>query len=303
MARPVGIVTVRDALRVATTRLADAGIPTPRLDAEVLLAHVLGTRRETLYAHPERRLDAGEYAAYQAALERRLTRLPVAYITGRKEFMSLEFLVDENVLIPRPETETLVEAVIERLRGREGGAAIVADIGTGSGAIAVSIAWFVRDVSLIAVDISPEALRVARENASRHGVEKRIEFLQGDLLLPLEGRGLEGKVFAVVSNPPYLSRRAMASLPPEVAKEPRVALAGGEQGLDFARAVLEGARKFLSEEGFVALEVGHDQAGVVRGFAAEELGYAAVDVIRDYVGTERVVVAGVGRARLRNESR
>lgn len=300
MARPVGIVTVRDALRVATERLVEAGIPTPRLDAEVLLAHVLGTRREHLYAHPERRLDAGEYAAYQAALERRLTRLPVAYITGRKEFMSLEFLVDENVLIPRPETETLVEAVIERLRGHEaeardggGGRApvIVADIGTGSGAIAVSIAWFVRHASLIAVDISPGALRVARENARRHGVEDRIEFLEGDLLSPLAGRGLEGRIYAVVSNPPYLSRRMMASLPPEVAKEPRVALAGGEAGLDFAQAILDGARAYLAADGFVALEVGHDQAETVRRLAVDEFGYGGVDVIRDYAGVERVVIA------------
>ncbi|MEW6105880.1 MAG: peptide chain release factor N(5)-glutamine methyltransferase [Bacillota bacterium] len=300
MARPVGIVTVRDALRVATERLVEAGIPTPRLDAEVLLAHVLGTRREHLYAHPERRLDAGEYAAYQAALERRLTRLPVAYITGRKEFMSLEFLVDENVLIPRPETETLVEAVIERLRGHEaeardggGGRApvIVADVGTGSGAIAVSIAWFVRHASLIAVDISPGALRVARENARRHGVEDRIKFLEGDLLSPLAGRGLEGRIYAVVSNPPYLSRRMMASLPPEVAKEPRVALAGGEAGLDFAQAILDGARAYLAADGFVALEVGHDQAETVRRLAVDEFGYGGVDVIRDYAGVERVVIA------------
>ncbi|MDK2932037.1 MAG: release factor glutamine methyltransferase [Bacillota bacterium] len=300
MARPVGIVTVRDALRVATERLVEAGIPTPRLDAEVLLAHVLGARREHLYAHPERRLDAGEYAAYQAALERRLTRLPVAYITGRKEFMSLEFLVDENVLIPRPETETLVEAVIERLRGHEaeardggGGRApvIVADIGTGSGAIAVSVAWFVRHVSLIAVDISPGALRVARENARRHGVEDRIEFLEGDLLSPLAGRGLEGGIHAVASNPPYLSRRMMASLPPEVAKEPRAALAGGEAGLDFAQAILDGARAYLAADGFVALEVGHDQAETVRRLAVDKFGYGGVDVIRDYAGVERVVIA------------
>ena len=298
MARPVGIVTVRDALRVATERLVEAGIPTPRLDAEVLLAHVLGTRREHLYAHPERRLDAGEYAAYQAALERRLTRLPVAYITGRKEFMSLEFLVDENVLIPRPETETLVEAVIERLRAREAEARdgarvpiIVADIGTGSGAIAVSVAWFVRHASLIAVDISPGALRVARENARCHGVEDRIEFLEGDLLSPLAGRGLEGRIHAVVSNPPYLSRRMMASLPPEVAKEPRVALAGGEAGLDFAQAILDGARAYLAADGFVALEVGHDQAETVRRLAVDEFGYGGLDVIRDYAGVERVVIA------------
>lgn len=291
---------MRDALRVATERLVEAGIPTPRLDAEVLLAHVLGARREHLYAHPERRLDAGEYAAYQAALERRLTRLPVAYITGRKEFMSLEFLVDENVLIPRPETETLVEAVIERLRGHEaeardggGGRApvIVADIGTGSGAIAVSVAWFVRHASLIAVDISPGALRVARENARRHGVEDRIEFLEGDLLSPLAGRGLEGGIHAVVSNPPYLSRRMMASLPPEVAKEPRAALAGGDAGLDFAQAILDGARAYLAADGFVALEVGHDQAETVRRLAVDEFGYGGVDVIRDYAGVERVVIA------------
>ncbi|MDI7248009.1 MAG: peptide chain release factor N(5)-glutamine methyltransferase [Bacillota bacterium] len=298
MAEPVGIATVRDALRIATERLRGAGIPTPRLDAEVLLAHVLGARREYLYAHPERRLGAEEHASYQAAVERRLTRLPVAYITGRKEFMSLEFLVDENVLIPRPETETLVEAVIDRLRERGGGVGqtagapvLVADIGTGSGAIAVSIAWFVRRACLIAVDISPEALRVARENARRHGVEGRMEFLEGDLLEPLSGRNLEGRIDAVVSNPPYLSRRMMANLPPEVAKEPRGALAGGEAGLDLARAILDGARTFLAPDGFVALEVGHDHAATVRRIATDEFGYDGVDTIPDYAGVQRVVIA------------
>lgn len=212
--------------------------------------------------------------------------------------MSLEFVVDENVLIPRPETETLVEAVIEQLHEREGGAAdaartpvIVADIGTGSGAIAVSIAWFVPRASLIAVDISSGALRVARENARRHGVGGRIEFLEGDLLAPLSGRGLEGKINAVVSNPPYLSRRMMASLPPEVASEPRAALAGGEAGLDFARAILDGARTYLAPDGFVALEVGHDQAETVKELATDEFGYGDVSVIRDYGGVGRVVVA------------
>ncbi|MEW5866704.1 MAG: peptide chain release factor N(5)-glutamine methyltransferase [Bacillota bacterium] len=293
MAEPVGMFTVREALRVATARLREAEIPTARLDAEVLLAHVLGTRREYLYAHPERRLKPDEYASYQAALERRLTRLPVAYITGKKEFMSLEFLVDQNVLIPRPETETLVEAVIDRLKSRARGAptAIVADIGTGSGSIAVSIARFVRNVSLIAVDISGDALRVARENARRNGVGDRIEFLEGDLLSPLAGRGLEGKVEAVVSNPPYLSRRMMANLPPEVAKEPSLALAGGEAGLDFSRAILDGARVYLAPGGFVALEVGHDQAENVRCLATDKFRYGATDVVRDYAGIPRVVIA------------
>jgi release factor glutamine methyltransferase len=296
LARPVGTVSVRDALRAATARLAEAGIPTPRLDAEVLLAHVLGTGREHLYAHPEQVFDAGEWQDYQAAIERRLTRLPVAYITGRKEFMSLEFLVDQNVLIPRPETETLVEAVIARLRELGAGAPVlVADIGTGSGAIAVSIAWFLRQASVIAVDISPEALRVARENARRHEVLDRIEFLEGDLLSPLAGRGLEGRILAVVSNPPYLSRRMMAGLPPEVSKEPRAALAGGEAGLDFTRAILGGARAYLAPDGFVALEVGHDQAETVRLLAKEEFGYADAEVVLDYAGIERVVMAGISR--------
>lgn len=293
MARPIGVTTVRDALRTATTCLREADIPTARLDAEVLLGHVLGARREYLYTHPERRLDENECLQYQAALERRLTRLPVAYITGKKEFMSLEFLVDENVLIPRPETETLVEEVLDRLKRCPAGStgAIIADIGTGSGAIAVSIAHFLRDVSIIGVDVSEGALSVARENARRHGVYDRIEFLLGDLLAPLSGLGLEGRMAAVVSNPPYLSRRMMATLQAEVAREPACALAGGEEGLDFAQAILDGARAYLEPGGFVSLEVGHDQAEALVGFAEDRLGYGEAEAVRDLSGVLRVVFA------------
>lgn len=295
MAETVGMFTVREVLRVATARLRAAEIPTPRLDAEVLLAHVLGTRREYLYAHPERRLRPDEHESFQSAVERRLARLPVAYITGKKEFMSIEFLVDENVLIPRPETEALVEAVIQRLkqRGQAGFQPLVADIGTGSGCIAVSIARFVEDSRVVAVDISRDALRVACENARRNGVAERITFLEGDLVAPLAGRGLEGRVWAVVSNPPYLSRRMMASLPPEVAREPGLALAGGEAGIDFSRRILDGARAYLSPEGFVALEVGHDQAETVKRLAIDGSTYGSADVILDYAGIPRAVIASV----------
>lgn len=294
MAEPIGIVTARDALFAATRRLGEAGIPSARLDAEVLLMHVLGIKREGLYAHPEMRLGFSEYERYQAALERRLTRLPVAYITGKKEFMSLGFIVDEHVLIPRPETEILVEEVISRLKtsAPKDSPTIVADIGTGSGAIAVSVAWFVKTAEVIATDISADALIIARENSEKHEVRDRIKFLQGDLMSPLAGMGLEHKLAGIVSNPPYLSRRAMAAVSPEVAKEPKPALFGGEQGLDFSFAILQDSRRYLAPDGFVALEVGHDQAKALAEFAKDALGYGEVEVVMDLAGIERVVVAG-----------
>jgi release factor glutamine methyltransferase len=293
LAEPIGIVTARDALFAAVLRLREAGIPNARLDAEVLLMHVLGAGRERLYAYPERRLDSNEYERYQAVLERRLTRLPVAYITGKKEFMSLEFTVDEHVLIPRPETEVLVEEVISRIRSSpQDSPTIIADIGTGSGAIAVSIGWFLKEAEIIATDISKDALAVARENSKKHQVDHRIKFFEGDLLSPLAGEGLEHKLTAIVSNPPYLSRRAMAVVSPEVALEPESALLGGEEGLDFSFAILEQSRPYLAQGGFVALEVGYGQARVVADFAKKESGYGKVEVVTDLAGIERVVIAG-----------
>jgi release factor glutamine methyltransferase len=299
LAEPIGIVTAKDALFAAVQRLREAGIPSARLDAEVLLTHVLGTGREYLYAHPERRLDFDEYERYQAVLERRLTRLPVAYITGKKEFMSLDFTVDEHVLIPRPETEVLVEEVIFRVGSRIGISSpedrptIIADIGTGSGAIAVSIAWFLKTAEIIATDISADALIMARKNSKKHQVDNRIKFLQGDLLSPLSREGLERQLTAIVSNPPYLSRRAMAAVSPEVALEPKSALLGGEEGLDFSFAILEQSGPYLAPGGFVALEVGHDQAEIIADFAKKDLGYGKVEVIRDLAGIQRVVIAGL----------
>ncbi len=298
MAEPIGIVTAKDALFAAVQRLREAGIPSARLDAEVLLTYVLGTGREYLYAHPERRLELNEYERYQAVLERRLTRLPVAYITGKKEFMSLDFTVDEHVLIPRPETEVLVEEVIFRVGSRIGISSpedrptIIADIGTGSGAIAVSIAWFLKTAEIIATDISADALIMARKNSKKHQVDNRIKFLQGDLLSPLSREGLERQLTAIVSNPPYLSRRAMAAVSPEVALEPKSALLGGEEGLDFSFAILEQSGPYLAPGGFVALEVGHDQAEIIADFAKKDLGYGKVEVIRDLAGIQRVVIAG-----------
>jgi release factor glutamine methyltransferase len=297
LAEPIGIVTAKGALFAAVQRLREAGIPSARLDAEVLLTHVLGTGREYLYAHPERRLELNEYERYQAVLERRLTRLPVAYITGKKEFMSLDFTVDEHVLIPRPETEVLVEEVISRIGSRIGISSpgdrptIIADIGTGSGAIAVSVAWFLKTAEIIATDISADALIMARENARKHQVDHRIKFLQGDLLSPLSGEGLERRLTAIVSNPPYLSRRAMAAVSPEVALEPKSALLGGEEGLDFSFAILEQSGSYLAPGGFVALEVGHDQAEIVADFAKKDLGYGKVEIIMDLAGIKRVVIA------------
>ncbi|NLS45685.1 MAG: peptide chain release factor N(5)-glutamine methyltransferase [Firmicutes bacterium] len=295
MAEPIGIITIKDALSEATQRLHEAGIESARLDGEVLLAYILKVKREYLYAHPERLLGFNEYEEYQAVLERRATRLPVSYITGSKEFMSLDYIVNEHVLIPRPETEILVEETVSRLEvlRRVHDPLIVVDIGTGSGAIAVAIAWFLEAVDVIGTDISCDALAVAKKNAEKHKVDDRIRFLQGDLLSPLNGKGLEHRITAIVSNPPYLSGRAMAEVPPEVAKEPKAALVGGEQGLNFLFVILEDAPRFLAPGGFVALEIGYDQAKTLTGFAKDVPGYTKVTTVPDLAGIERVLIANI----------
>lgn len=279
--------TVAYLLRKATSRLRDAGIRTPRLDAEVLLAYALGWRRETLYTHPETVVDGPALSQFEAALQKRLARVPVAYIRGRKEFMSMEFVVTPAVLIPRPETEVLVEAVLCQLKGED--SPFVADIGTGSGAIAIALARFLPGARVVATDISPAALSVARLNARRHGLDDRIGFLEGDLLRPLSSAEYLGRLDAIVSNPPYISREELKVLPPEISYEPRIALDGGRDGLDSFRRLLSGARAFLKATGFVALEISNLRAGEVRAIA-DSLGYSA-HILPDYSGRDRVLVA------------
>ncbi len=263
---------------------ADKGVASPRLDAEVLLSHILGKDRMYLYVNFDQPLEADELAAFREAVKQRAKRVPVAYITGRKEFFGLPFSVTPAVLIPRPDTEVLVEASLRRLQGRE--APLILDVGTGSGAIVISLLRKLPAARAVAVDISPDALSVAAGNAASLGVADRLEFVRGDLLAPVAGQVFD----AIVSNPPYIAAKELAGLAPELGFEPRTALAGGADGLDFYRRLAAGSAAHLRPEGFLAVEVGAGQAGAVAALATAATGLAAVETVKDYAGVERVIV-------------
>lgn len=261
------------------------GIESPRLDAEVLLSHILGRERIYLYVHFDEPLEPAELARYREAIKQRVQRVPVAYIIGEKEFMGLTFKVTADTLVPRPDTEILVQAAVERLRAR-GETPRFADIGTGSGAICLSILHFLPKAQADTVDISPAARAVAEENAAALEVADRVTFHTGDLLAPLAGQCYD----AILSNPPYIPDGDIAALAPEVRlKEPRTALAGGKDGLDFYRRLTADAPAHLKDGGFLAVEVGIHQAAPVAALAVPA--FSRTEILKDYAGIERVVIA------------
>lgn len=265
--------SLRDELTGATASLAEVGCESPRLDAELLLAHVLGVDRAQLVMRGDEHASTDDSTRYLALLTRRAKREPIAYILGRKEFRRLTLAVDPRVLIPRPETELLVEVGLTLPQGFR-----VADIGTGSGAVALALKQERPDLQMVGVDVSSGALSVARMNAQRLGLQ--VQWLQADLL---DGVSCE----AVLANLPYIADDEL--LPPEVALyEPRGALLGGHDGLDLVRRLIEqaGARHEIS---LVALEIGHTQ-GPATAALLEEAGFGGVERLRDLAGHERVVV-------------
>lgn len=267
----------------------EKGIESPRIDAEVLLGHVLKKERIYLYVHFEEPLQPEELASYREAIKQRIQRVPVAYIIGKREFMGLPFKVTEDTLVPRPDTEILVQAAVERLKKREGDVHF-ADIGTGTGAICLSVLKYVPDATADTVDISAGARMVAEENAASLELTDRVTFYTGDLLAPLA----EKKAFydAILSNPPYIPDADIASLAPEVrCKEPRTALAGGPDGLAFYRRLIADSPALLADDGFLAVEVGIHQAKAVAQMATDSGNFARTEILKDYGGVERVVVA------------
>jgi release factor glutamine methyltransferase len=275
-------------LERAAERLRAAGVELPRLDAELLMAWAAGVERAHLIAR-EVEMSRDAVARFESALARRERREPIAYITGIREFHSLDFEVSPAVLIPRPETETLVDAAVRFLGERPG--ARVLDIGTGSGAIAISIAYECPRVRTIATDISADALEIARRNANRHGVADRIEFRRADLFEPQGGGAPLGSFDLIVSNPPYIEDAAIASLQPEVRDyEPRAALEGGADGLGYYRRIAADARGHLAPGGALMVEVGAGQAEAVRTMFADA-GMRGLDVINDLSAAARVVIA------------
>lgn len=280
--------TIADALREASTALRLAGVGEARREAGSLLSHVTGRDRTYIITHADETLTAEQLSALRAAVARRAAGEPLQYITGRQEFYGLEFEVTSDVLIPRPETELLVETALELLRGAA--SPLVCDVGTGSGCIAVALLHARADARALALDISPEALRVAARNAARHGVGERFLALASDCLDALGAEEYADLRFDLIaSNPPYVAERDVAGLQREVREhEPRVALTPGGDGLSVIRRLLKEAPRRLKPRGHLLLEIGfnqHEQVAALTDPRAWEL----LDIHRDLQGIPRTV--------------
>ncbi len=275
--------TPLELVRWTTDYFRTHALPSPRLDAELLLAHVLERTRLDLYLSFDHPVPAAQRARFRELVKRRAgERVPVAYLTGRREFWSLSFRVTPAVLIPRPETETLVRVALDL------GAKRLLEVGTGSGCIAAAIASERPDVQIVALDSSPEALVIAGENMELHGLSARVELRHATDLT-----ALDGEFDAVISNPPYVPTGELAELAPEVQREPGTALDGGPDGLALVRQLIREAPDHLARTGWLALEVGAGQARCAEKLLWER-GASRVDIHEDLAGIERVVAAQFG---------
>lgn len=291
-----GECTISGLVNWASNILREHGIDSPRLDAEVILAYLMGCRRMDLYTHPAKDISESVAVSYGKAIQRRAQRVPLQYITNHVEFMSLDFYVDERVLIPRPETELLVEAVTKKSqilsKERE---IVIVDIGVGSGNIAITLATKISNARIFAVDISPDALIVAKINAERHHVLDKITFLCGDIFKPLEGYGIESKIHFIVSNPPYVAIDEFENLQEEVRNyEPYGALVSGQNGLQMFKHIIAGANMWLKPGGFTVFEVGEKQIQKVAHLLEDAGCFKKIEFIEDYQHIYRIIVAQMG---------
>jgi release factor glutamine methyltransferase len=297
---------VHTALKEAMRQMREAQVPSHTLAAELLLMHTLGRERAWLYTHPEWPIDADSAEKYFSLVARRTTGEPTQYLTGKQEFWGLEFEVNPNVLIPRPETEHVVEVALERLKTRRshgsprtagrGGELRVADVCTGSGCLAVALARELPEAEVWATDISPGALEVARRNATRHGVAERLHFVEADLLSSFFAESAEerSKCFdLIVSNPPYVGHDEAPGLPREIREhEPHVALFAGASGLGIYPLLIEQAGHLSRPGGgILVLELGHKALGEVRPILDAQGGWTGVAVTDDLAGIPRVISA------------
>jgi release factor glutamine methyltransferase len=307
--------SVRALLKFGITQLREAHVPSFTLAAELLLLHVLGRDRTWIYAHPEEIISAGDEARYFAFIARRAAGEPTQYLTGKQEFWGLEFEVTPDVLIPRPETEHLIEVALDRLALRElragrprittGEGLQIAEVGTGSGCIAIALAKELPGAKFFATDISSAAVTVAERNAVRHCVADRIHFLEANMLegvsvagaqhaAPLLGKDTphESRSFdLIVSNPPYVGRREAATLPREVREhEPEVALYGGQEGYELYAALIAQSAQRLKPDGILVLELGHDSLSAVKPLLDSE-NWTNVGITNDLAGIPRALAA------------
>jgi release factor glutamine methyltransferase len=303
---------IRVALKEGMARLRAAHVPSHTLAAELLLMHAVGRDRAWLYSHPESQLAPAAAEKYFALLARRASGEPTQYLTGKQEFWGLEFEVTPAVLIPRPETEHVVEVALERLgprglkinmrTGAPGPALRIADVGTGSGCLAVALAHELPHAEIFATDISAAALEIARRNVARHKVADRIHFLETNLLESVlhesQVTSHDSRLFdLIVSNPPYVARQEAADLPCEVREhEPHSALFGGPSGVEMYSQLIEQARALLRPGGILVLELGYNATGPVRAILDAQPAWTRINVTNDLAGIPRVLATERGRS-------
>ncbi|MCK5534443.1 peptide chain release factor N(5)-glutamine methyltransferase [bacterium] len=297
--------TISEVLKWTTQYFCKNNISEARLDAEALLSSVLSLERLKLYLEFDRILEKEVLDRYKRLIKKRLEFIPVAYLVGQKEFMGLDFFVNKHVLIPRPETELLVETVINKIKegffcsaGKkteeekivEETIPQIVDLGVGCGNIAVSIAKYVKNCKVYALDVSRKCLEVAFQNSKTNKIEDKITFLLGDLFYSLEGYDLRNKIDFIVSNPPYIKDTEFDNLPLEVRQEPYLALNGGKDGLDFYNRIISQSLIYLKEGGYLILEIGDGQKEEVTDLIKKE-DLCFVQVVKDYSGIDRIILA------------
>ena len=270
--------------------LSQAGVENAVQESRWLVAYALGLESHHLASKAEEPVLAERWAHAGSLVSRRAAREPLQYILGKQEFCGLEFHVNQAVLIPRPETEVLVQEVVRAIDLDKD--TVLVDVGTGSGCVAVTLATILGRARIFAVDRSPEALAVAKSNAEQHAVAEKIEWMEGDLLSSLRERGMAGAVDVIVSNPPYIAEADWTGLQPEVREfEPRSALVSGPKGTEFHERLLREAKEFLVPGGSLVMEIGQGQFPSVQQTAGHIGGYAPLRVVEDEAGIERVIIA------------
>lgn len=279
--------TIKEAINQGVIMLKNENIESPKVKARAVLEYTLKKTREYLIIYDNKEITSQQRDEYVKNIKRLIQGTPLQYITGVQEFMKLKFLVNKNVLIPRQDTEILVEEVIEIAKKFENPE--ILDLCTGSGAIAVSIAKYVENAKVTAVDISKDALEIARKNARFNGVSRDIEFIESDMFKKLKTR----KFDIIVSNPPYISSTDIKDLPKDVQREPLIALDGGKNGLDFYNIIAEEGFKYLKEGGYICVEIGYDQRRMVKDIIDKYSIYVNTYCKKDLCENDRVIVTSV----------
>ena len=286
--------TVGQSIKNISKIFKNKGIVNSEREAEILLSYFFEMTRSEIYLSYNRELTDIEKIKLENNIQKRIDKIPLQYITKHQEFMGMDFLVEKGVLIPRPETEILVEEAIKKLKIYKYSTNLnVADLGTGTGVIAISIAKFIDNITVYATDISKKSLKVALKNAQKHDCKGKIIFLHGDLFEPFNNKIMKFSLEAIISNPPYINYNDFKLLPPEIKdNEPKIALFGGIDGLDYYRKIIKNSTQYLKKNGFIALEVGFSQSKIVKELIVKEGKFNQdIEIIKDYLGIERVVIA------------